>query len=173
MPLLLSEVLPEFDALAPSVNEPVGDADVVELALTVVLAVMDAVPVPLGVGEPVAVPVGDWLLVPLLLSEVLPVLLAETPGVSDAVGVADSVLLAEVVVEGVGGGVPVPLAEGVPEPLLVGVCEEVAVALQLLLPEVLAEAPAVSDGVGDAETVVLALWVEDAVPEGVPVPLGV
>jgi hypothetical protein len=51
-------------------------------------------PVPLGVGEPVAVSVGVWLPLPLLLSEVLPELEAETPMVSDAVGEADTVELA-------------------------------------------------------------------------------
>ena len=122
VPLLLSEVLPVFETLAPVVSELVGDVDTVELALTVVLAVTDAVPVPLGVGEPVAVPVGVWLLVPLLLSELLPVFDSLAPSVSEPVGDVEIVELPLNVEDGVGGGVPVPLAVGVPEPLPVGVC---------------------------------------------------
>jgi hypothetical protein len=80
-----------MDTLAPSVSEPVGDAEVVELALTVVLAVMDAVPVPLRVGEPVAVPVGVLLLVALLLTEVLPVLVAEGAAGRDGVALTERV----------------------------------------------------------------------------------
>jgi hypothetical protein len=148
--LLLSEVLPVLEALAPDVSELVGDAVVVGLALTVVLAVMDAVPVPLCVGEPVAVPEGVWLLVTLLLSEVLPVFDTLAPSVSELVGDAEMVGRPLNVEEGVGGGAPgPPLAEGVPEPLPVGVCAGVAVALELLLLE--AEAPAEGLGMGKAE----------------------
>ena len=46
---------------------------------------------------------------------------ALAPAVSDAVGLADTVEEALTVVEGVGGGVPVPLPEGVGVVLLVGV----------------------------------------------------
>ena len=58
MALLLSEVVPVAEALAPDVSEPVGDADTVELVLTVVLAVLVAVPDPVGVGVPVDVTEG-------------------------------------------------------------------------------------------------------------------
>ena len=98
--LPLSEMLPVLEALAPDVSEPVGDAEVVELALTVVLAVLDAVPVPVGVGEPVGVPV----------PESLPVALAEAPGVSEGVGGALAVLL--LLNEGDGVAVELPAAVG-------------------------------------------------------------
>ena len=57
------------------------------------------------------------------------------------------------------------------EPLTVGVLEGEAEALRLLLPELLAEAPMVTEGVGGADTVVLADTVVEGVPEGVPLPL--
>ena len=86
----------------------------------------------------------------MALQLLLPVLLVEASGVSAAEDDADSVLLAEVVVEGEGGGVPDTEPVGVPEPLPAPAC----------VVEVEAEAPAVGDGVGDAEGVLKPLTVE-------------
>jgi hypothetical protein len=44
--LLLSEMEPVLEALAPTVTEPVGEAEKVLLALTVLLGVLAPVPVP-------------------------------------------------------------------------------------------------------------------------------
>ena len=103
--LLLSEMLPVFEGLAPAVSEPVGEAEVVELALTVVLAV----------------PVGVWLLVAVLLSELLPVVEALAPSDSEPVGDADGVELALNAVLLVLDAVPVPLGVGEPVAVPVGV----------------------------------------------------
>ena len=116
-------------------------------------------------GDTVAVcdAVGD------ALSEMLAVVEAEAPGVVAAVGDADSVLLPLSVEEGVGGGVPVADPVGVDVAVPVGDWDGVALALRLLLPVLLAETPAVSDGVGDALNVPLALSVDEGVGCGVPV----
>jgi hypothetical protein len=65
--LLLQEVEPVLEALAPEVRDPVGLADRVLLALRVVEPVLLPLPVGVGVALPVAVPLGLWLGVPLLL----------------------------------------------------------------------------------------------------------
>ena len=51
----MRDTLPEFVALAPRVNDGVGEAEVVELPLSVELGVLLPVLVPLVVGEPVEV----------------------------------------------------------------------------------------------------------------------
>jgi len=48
-----------LDAEAPDVRDGVGEALVVELPLKVVVAVIDAVPVPVLVDVTVSVPAGD------------------------------------------------------------------------------------------------------------------
>jgi hypothetical protein len=99
--------------------------------------------------------------VPLLLSEVLPELEAETPTVSDAVGEADTVELSLTVVLAVTDAVPVPLGVGEPEGVLVPES----------LPVALAEAPEVSEGVRGALAVLLALVEGVNVGGGVPAAL--
>jgi hypothetical protein len=127
------------------------------------------VPVPEAVA--VGVPVPLTLAVPLELSEVDAVLDAEAPGVSGGVADALVVVLALTVEEGVDGGVLVP----VPEVVTVGVPVPLTLAVPLPLSEVdavlEAEAPSVSDEVGDALVVVLALTVEEGVGGGEPIPL--
>ena len=53
--LAVSDTLPEFDALAPLLNDGVGEAEVVELQLSVELDVMLPVPEEVLVGVPVGV----------------------------------------------------------------------------------------------------------------------
>ena len=55
------------------------------------------------------VPLGLWLAVPLLLSEMEPVLEALAPELKDVVGLADMVLLALCVLLGVLAPVPEPV----------------------------------------------------------------
>jgi hypothetical protein len=154
---------------APRVNEAVGDTLVVVEALTVDEGVADAVSVPDPVVVPVALLVGVCEGVADPLREVEPVLLADAPVEREAVGEALSVLLAEVVEEGVGAAVAVPV------PVSDGVCVPVPVWLDVPLPfsdtepVMLAEAPEVRDAVGDADTVVDALTVEVGVGAAVPV----
>ncbi len=103
----------------------------------------------------VTVPECVCVAVALLLSEVVPVLEALAPGVSEGVGEALTVVLPLTVEEGEGDGVPVPLCVDVPE----GV------------PECVGGAVGVGDGVpvslcvGDGEK----LTVEEGVGGGVPV----
>ena len=118
---LLSEFEPVLEAEAPDVNDAVGDADVVPLLLTVVLAVAFPVPllvgvaVPEGVGESVAELVGDAVM------EIVPVLEAEAPSVTEPVGLCESVELPLSVEEGVCAAVPVADCvgelDGVPDPV--------------------------------------------------------
>jgi hypothetical protein len=90
--------------------------------------------------------------------------------VREGVGLADVVLLPDRVLDGVGGGVPVPdpvvVEEGVPLP--VGLA--VTLPLKLALPVLEADAPDVSEGVRDALVVLLALSVQEGVLKAVPVP---
>ncbi len=149
---------------APLVREAVGEALVVELIESDVEGEGASVPVPLEVGVPVDVPEGVRDAVALLERDTLPVLLAEAPGVSEAVGEAVTVLLlAESVVEGVRELVPVPLGVGVPAPVPVGISFAVAEPDRLVLPLLLAEAPSVSEAVGDADTVELPESVEEGI----------
>ena len=118
MPLLLSEMEPVLEALAPELREVVGLADRVELPLCVLLGVLAPVPVPDCVPLPVGVPLGLWLAVALLLSEMEPVLEALAPAEREGVLLPLTVLLLLTVEEGVGAAVPVPdcvpLPVGVP-----------------------------------------------------------
>ena len=173
VPLLDSELLPVWDGEAPLVREGVGEALTVELAESVEEGVEAAVPVPLVEGVPVEVPEGVWDAVALLEKDVLGVLLAEAPGLSEAVGEADTVELAESVVDGVGAGVPVPLPVGVAVGVGVGVLGGVALLERLVLPVLDWEAPLVREAVGEAERVEEALAVVEGVGAAVPVPLGV
>jgi hypothetical protein len=98
------------------------------------------------------------------------------PGVGDA----DKVLLEEVVVLGVDAKVPEPVPVADPVGVPVPVDDAVALLLNEVEPVLLADTLAMSDGVGDALTVLLPLTVVLGVPmpdpEGVPVrelvPLG-
>ena len=90
-----------MEADAPAVSEPVGVEDSVLLTDTVVLGVDGGVPVPLIVGEPVAVPLCVDAGVTLLLRETLPVLEAEAPTVTEPVGLWVCVELPLRVEEGV------------------------------------------------------------------------
>ena len=114
-------MLPVLEGEAPLVREAVGEALVVELIESDVEGEGASVPVPLEVGVPVDVPEGVRDAVALLERDTLPVLLADAPGLSEAVGEAVTVLLAESVVEGVGAAVPVPETVGVPVAVGLGV----------------------------------------------------
>jgi hypothetical protein len=92
--LPLSETDPVFEGLAPAGSEAVGDDDMVELPLTVGDGVGGGVPVLLPVADAVGVTEAVELAVKLPLNEAEPELLADAPGVREAVGVADTVLLA-------------------------------------------------------------------------------
>jgi hypothetical protein len=127
----------------------------VELLETVVLGVKEAVPVPEGVGLPVEVGLGVGEGVPLLDSDVLPLLEAEAPAVREAVGEADTVELLETVVLGVKEAVPVPEGVGLPVEVGLGVGGGVPLLDSDVLPLLEAEAPAVREAVGDADTVEL------------------
>lgn len=127
-----------------------------------------------GVG--LAVPEGVLELVPdrepvleaLRVPEALGVTEGEAPlGESEGVGDTDTVPLA----------VPLPLEVGVrvpePVPVLEGVCEGDTLGLRVELCVFEGEAPLVSEAVGEADTVVVALIVEEGVPLPLPLPLGV
>ena len=173
VPLALKELLPVLEALAPTVTEAVGDADWVLLVDTVDEGVAAAVPVPEVVPLLVGVAEGDCDPVTLPLKEALPVPEAEAPGVTGAVGLPDTVLLALIVEEGVAEGVPVLLAVPVAVIAALGVCVPVPLELREGLPVLEGDTPRVRDAEGVADTVVLADNVEDGVTALVPVPLGV
>ena len=102
---------------------PVGERDVVQEPLSVEVGVPEGVPE----AVPVVVPVGELLPVPLLLSDSLPVLLADAPEVSEGVGEALVVVLPLSVEEGVAEGVHVA------EPVAVCVSEGVPLWLWLVV----------------------------------------
>jgi hypothetical protein len=179
----VSDALPEsepvFEGLAPFVNEDVGDLeaegerDAVDEVVLLEVLVGDAVPVTVGVTllervdevEPVSELLGD--------SDAL------APMVTEAVALADSVELAEVVDVGVPLGVLVGDGVGDPEPDCEGVCGGVSLAesvVEAVVDDVsetegvsLAEAPGESDAVGEADTVEERLCVVEplSLPEGV------
>ena len=155
---------------APSVTDAVGVTVTVVEPLNVVEEVGEGVPVPVPVAVivGVAVPVPLSVLVPL--KELEPVLEADAPDVSNGVGDELVVLLALRVDEGVFDDVPVPEPVGVLVTLPVGVCVGVAVALKEAEPVLLADAPIVTEAVGDVLKVVEALVVEVGVTDAVPVP---
>jgi hypothetical protein len=147
VPVPLSELEPVLEADTPAVREGVGDALTVLLALMVEEGVLVAVPEPVLVGVTVGVPLPVGLAVTLPLKLALPLLDADAPDVSEGV---DDELLVELplsVVVAVTDAVPVPVLVGVTVGDPVGVSDDVVVALRLLLPVLLADTPAVSDGV--------------------------
>jgi hypothetical protein len=158
------------EGLAAKDREAVGELLKEALRLRVLEGVEAPVPLPLCVGVPEgeAVPEeeAELLSVPLLL----PLLDALAPGDSGGVPLALTVLLPLWVVEGV------PLAVGLllPVPLTVEEGEDVsggeALPLRELLPEFEAEAPAVSEAVGDLDTVEEPESVEEGVGCAVPLP---
>jgi hypothetical protein len=152
--VLLREVDPVLLAEAPEVIEAVGDMETVELPLTVVDAVFDAVPVPELVGVPVILLVGVCDGVAEELSDVDPVLLADAPAVIEAVGDTVTVELPLNVVVGVTDPVPVPVCVGLEDG--VGDCEVEGVMDVL--------APRVIEGVGVGVTAAT-----EAAPEPVAV----
>ncbi len=152
--VLLREVDPVLLAEAPEVIEAVGDMETVELPLTVVDAVFDAVPVPELVGVPVILLVGVCDGVGEELSDVDPVLLADAPAVIEAVGDTVTVELPLNVVVGVTDPVPVPVCVGLEDG--VGDCEVEGVMDVL--------APRVIEGVGVGVT---------AATEAAPEPMAV
>jgi hypothetical protein len=160
----LKDTLAVADALAPLVREGVGEADCVLLADSVLLGVTALVPVPEGVGLPVPDEVGvaggvaepDWL--------VEGVIEALAPVVKEGVGEADCVLLALSVLEGVGAGVPVPLAEG--EAVSEGVAVSLPVALAL--PPVDSEGVELALALGLRVSVLLPVGLWEGVGEGEP-----
>ena len=123
-PLLLCEMEPVLEALAPLVRDGVAEMLTVVLADTVELGVMDGVGVAEGVGVPDVVDVGVGAGVELPLKELLLELEGWAPSVSEAVGDTLTVVLPLCVVLGVPLGVTALV--GVPEP--VGVPEGVEAA---------------------------------------------
>ena len=95
------DTVPELEAEAPSVKEPVGLCDRVELPLSVEEGVSEAVPVPDCVGELDGVPVPVCVGVMEPLKEALPVLEADAPDVREPVGLWVCVELPLRVEEGV------------------------------------------------------------------------
>ena len=102
--------------------------------------------------------------VPLLERELLPVFDALAPAVRLAVGDALTVELPLSVDDAVTLDVPDGVGVGVPVGVNDGVADAVILLEKELLPVFEALAPAVTDAVGDALTVELALTVVEAVP---------
>ena len=154
--VLERDTLGEVEGLAPAVSDAVALLDTVLLPLRVLLAV------PLGdvVGDGVLLPVGlaDGVAAALMLpdKEMLAVFEGLAPAVSDAVGEALSVELAEMDEEGVGSAVPLLLPVGVPEEVAEGVEAGVALLVRDSLGVLDELAPAERDAVGVALSVELA-----------------
>ncbi len=172
------EALPVALGLAPRDSELVGEAVTVEDAESVVDGVDKGEGVALDVGDPV--PLVDTVCdgVALLDSDALPVLDGDAPAVSDAVGEALSVELAEMEEEGVGAAVPLLLPVGVPEEVAEGVEAGVTLLVSDTLGDVEELAPLVSDAVGEEDTVelpesvLLGVPLGDVVGDGVLLPVG-
>ena len=171
--LLVRDSLGVLDELAPAERDAVGVALSVELADRVDEGVGAAVLLLLPVGVPDVVADGVEGGVTLPERDTLGEVEGLEPAVSDAVALLDTVLLPLRVL------LAVPLGEVVGDGVLlpVGLADGVAAALLLPDREMLAVfeglAPAVSDGVGEALSVELALAVVDAVEAGVLEPVGV
>ena len=154
---------------APRPPEPVleGEAprvsDAVALALTVEEAL--GVHVDVGVAEPVALPVGVG--VELLEREMLGVMLGDAPAVRLGVALRDCVKDALTVDVGVDDGVPVELGVSLPVGLDEALPVAVLLPVPLSLPVTLAEAPRLSEDVGEEDCVLLPDRVEDGVAAGV------
>ena len=175
--LPLSELEAVLLGEAPAVREAVGEVDTVEEALKVVVGVGKPVAVLLDVGVPdcVGLGVGAPLTLPLTLplNELEPVLLADAPTVSDAVGEADCVEEALGVVLGVSAAVPVPVPVCVMVKLALGVCVAEGEPLKELEPVLEGEAPGVRGGVAEDDREEEALSVEEGVTAAVPLLVGV
>jgi hypothetical protein len=156
-PVPLSE--PEFDELAPVVTDAVGEEDTDRERLVVELGVIDDVAVFELVGVLVGVPLPVALGETLELSEMLGVILALAPSVTEGVAEFDNDELRVNVDDGVSDEVPVP--DIVPDPVLVcdGVGGGVIVAVSV--------GDAVDDGVMDDDGVPLADAPADRVVVGV------
>jgi hypothetical protein len=171
--LPLSDTEAVLEGLAPAVRLAVCSALTVLLELRLGEGVRDAVGVPETLGVAVDVAEGVAVGVDEGEREVDGVALGDEPLDSEALDdiVRVPLLLHEEVVVGVG----VPEGVGVNEPE--GVWLVVAAAVTLALNEVEGvnegEAPAVSDAVGEALSVELALTVVDGVGVGVPEQVGV
>ena len=159
-----------------TLNEGVGDAEVVLLPLKVVVAVMEPVAVPESVGLAVGVAEGEALPVTELVSDADPETLGDAPGGSGGVAKPDRLVLALSVELGVEAGVPELVGVGLAVAVPLGVCEALTVPLWEALPVTEADAPRVSGGVGEGESVELPLIVglgveaADREPVGVGVP---
>jgi hypothetical protein len=177
--LPLSEVEPEPLEVAPKVSEAVG------LTLMVVqpLAKGAAINEPVGVMVPVALVVTHPLIVGL---EALVPAERNGEGDTDSVGVSPSVAegapavplpvaVLEAVPLGEAEGVQVALREPVPDPVSEGERDGVRVGLSDTVGEDEAEAPSVTDAVGEpvpvGEPVGVALAVLLALPLALPLPL--
>jgi len=176
-PVPVSE--PVSDELAPVVTEAVGEDDTDRERLVVELGVIDDVAVFELVGVLVGVPLPVALGETLELSEMLGVILALAPRVTEGVAEFDNDALRVDVDDGVSDEVPVP--DIVPDPVLVcdGVSGGVIVAVNVALEEgdgvnddvgvPLAEPPVERVVVGVADTVEERLGVVDplSLPDGV------
>ena len=168
----LKEALPVLEEEAPVVREAVGDGDTVLLPVSVEVLVGAGVPVPVAVGDADGVHVPLCVGVPLLLHEVLAVLDADAPAVTEDVGDTETVLLLLTVELAVGGGVPVDEGVGVTVGVPVLVCEGVAELEREALPLLEGDTPLVRDAVGEDDCVLLPLTVGLAVAAPVPLPVG-
>ena len=163
-------LLPLLEGEAPAVREAVDEPETVLLLDRVLVGEREAVPVP--VPEPVGVGVGEGVRdgVPVLESELLPLLEGEAPAVREAVGDPETVLLEEREVvdetESVPDAEPVPVVGwglGVGQSLggdtLLEMGGALAAPVLLLVPE--------TDTVGEPVAVLLSDTVPEAVPEAV------
>ena len=167
------EMVPVLEEEAPTVTDPVGLCDSVELALSVDEDVCVAEPVPefVAVLDGVPVTVGAGVREPL--KDALPLLEDDAPVVIEAEGGTELVLLVVIVEVGVGVGVPLLVAVEELDGVLVLVCVAVAELLKEIEPVLEADAPEVKDAVGEVETVLLQLTVVLDVVFPVPLPVGV
>jgi hypothetical protein len=120
---------------------------------------------------PVGVPLGLWLAVLLLLSEMLPLVLALAPELKEAVGLADRVLLELCVLDGVLLLLPVAVCVLLPVAVQLELWLGVTLLLSEALPELEALAPAVKEAVGLPDKVELPLVVLLGVLAAVPDPV--
>ena len=163
----VSHAVPEFDPvfelLAPAVSDDVGVSLVERERLGVVDGVVAGVPDPVGVTLLVGVPVASAVTVVLGVAAFEPEDEALAPIVRDDVDEGDSVELALVVVDGVPLDVPVGDA----------VADGVSVPLPLLVGELDALAPGLSEPDVVVDKDALSVSVLVGVPVGVPLPVGV
>ena len=160
---------------APGGRVVVGDWESVGDAVSVALGVGAPVPVPDTVCVAVALAVGVCVPVGEQLGKLLPVAEAVAPGDNGGDAELDSVGEGLDVGEAVKAPVPLPVGEGLLVAVGLGDCVLLLLLLCETLPVLLGDAPIVSDGVGDTESVELPLKVllvvGTAVRELVAVPL--